>query len=170
MSDSTTGSGEAPPLSTFTKTMFGMGATGEALTMVAFNTWIFFYYTQVLGLSGTLAGTAVTIAIFSDAITDPLMGAISDRFKSKLGRRHPFLFVGSFPLGIVFYLIFAPPATRPVSALILPLESRRGVSFPAIPNTTPLFGILTIGIGRTLRTFMDDNRIFLSIQASEFAG
>lgn len=77
--------------------------------MVAFNTWIFFYYTQVLGLTGTLAGLAVTIAIFSDAITDPLMGAISDRFKSRLGRRHPFMFVGSFPLGIVFYLIFAPP-------------------------------------------------------------
>lgn len=110
MSDSAAKSGETPPLSTFTKTMFGMGASGEALTLVAFNTWIFFYYTQVLGLSGTLAGTAVTIAIFSDAITDPLIGAISDRFKSKLGRRHPFLFIGSIPLGVVFYLIFAPPA------------------------------------------------------------
>lgn len=109
MSDTTTSSGEVPPLTTFTKTAFGIGATGEAMTMVAFNTWVFFYYTQVLGLSGTLAGTAVTIAIFSDAITDPLMGAISDRFKSKLGRRHPFMFVGSLPLGIVFYLIFAPP-------------------------------------------------------------
>ena len=99
----------APPVSVFTKTIFGLGASGEAITNVSFNTFVFFYYNQVLGLSGTLAGLAVTIALFSDAITDPLVGTISDRFKSKLGRRHPFLFFAAIPLGITFFFIFSPP-------------------------------------------------------------
>lgn len=110
MSDSTTGSGDVPPLSTFTKVSFGIGASGEAITNVAFNSFVFFYYTVVLGLSGTLAGLAVTLALVSDAITDPLMGTISDRFKSRFGRRHPFLFFTAIPLGIAFFLVFSPPA------------------------------------------------------------
>lgn len=139
MSDSTTATGEVPPLTTFKKTAFGMGAMGESLTLVAFNTWVFFYYTQVLGLSGTLAGVAVTIGIFSDAITDPLIGAISDRFKSKLGRRHPFLFAGSLPLGIVFYLIFAPPTGLEGFGLFLWLAGftvalRTLLTFYAVPH------------------------------------
>lgn len=109
MSDSTTETGGPPPLTTFTKTVFGLGAAGEAITNVAFNVFAFFFYNQVMGLSGTLAGLAVTIALFSDAITDPLMGTISDRFKSKLGRRHPFLFFTAIPLGLAFWAVFSPP-------------------------------------------------------------
>lgn len=105
----TSNSGSNAELSKSTKVAFGIGAVGEAVTNVSFNTFVFFYYNQVLGLAGTLAGLAVTIALFSDAITDPLMGTISDRFKSRLGRRHPFLFFAAIPLGIVFFLIFSPP-------------------------------------------------------------
>jgi len=99
----------APPLGVATKVAFGKGASGEAITNVSFNTFVFFYYNQVLGLSGTLAGLAVTIALFSDAITDPLMGTISDRTKSRFGRRHPYLLFTAIPLGMVFFLIFSPP-------------------------------------------------------------
>jgi Na+/melibiose symporter-like transporter len=100
---------QAPPLRKFTKIAFGIGASGEAIAVVSFNLFVFFYYNQVLGLSGTLAGLAVTIALVSDAITDPIMGTLSDRFKSRLGRRHPFLLFTAIPLGIAFFLIFSPP-------------------------------------------------------------
>lgn len=92
-----------------TKLWFGLGASGESATNWIFNALTFFYYQQILGLSGTLAGIAVTVGIFSDAITDPLMGSISDRFRSRFGRRHPFMFIAPLPLAATIYLIFHPP-------------------------------------------------------------
>ena len=49
------------------------------------------------------------MAIVSDAVTGPLIGSISDRFKSKYGRRHPFLFLSPIPLALSIFLIFNPP-------------------------------------------------------------
>lgn len=54
-----------------TKIAFGIGASGEAATNWIFNALVFFYYNQILGLSGTLTAAAVTIGIASDAVTDP---------------------------------------------------------------------------------------------------
>ena len=93
-----------------TKIAFGIGASGEAATNWIFNALTFFFYNQILGLSGTMTALAVTIGIASDAVTDPLMGSISDRWRSKLGRRHPFMFAAPLPLVITIYLIFSPPA------------------------------------------------------------
>ena len=92
-----------------TKLAFGIGTSGEAVTNWIFNALTFFYYTQVMGLSGTLTAAAVTIGILSDAISDPLMGSISDRWVSKLGRRHPFMFAAPVPLILTLYFIFNPP-------------------------------------------------------------
>ncbi len=98
------------PVSMPIKLAFGIGASGEAATNWIFNALTFFFYNQILGLSGTLTAAAVTIGIASDAFTDPLMGSISDRWRSKLGRRHPFMFAAPLPLVITIYLIFNPPA------------------------------------------------------------
>ena len=92
-----------------TKLAFGVGASGEAATLWMFNTLSFFFYNQILGLPAHLAGIAVTIAIVFDAITDPVMGSISDRFRSKYGRRHPFMFAAPGPILIALFFIFNPP-------------------------------------------------------------
>lgn len=75
-----------------------------------FNAFIMLYFTQILGLSGTLAGMAIMLAMIGDAISDPVVGIWSDRLKSRHGRRHPFLWVAPVPLAISVYLIFNPPA------------------------------------------------------------
>ena len=93
-----------------TKLGYGVGSIGEIAIYIAFNTWNFLFYNQVLGLSGTLAGLAVTISLVIDAISDPIVGSISDRLRSKLGRRHPFLFAAPIPLAITFFLLYSPPA------------------------------------------------------------
>lgn len=92
-----------------TKLWFGFGSMGESATNWIFNALTFLYYQQILGLSGTLAGAAVLVGIISDAVTDPLMGSISDRFHSRFGRRHPFMFAAPIPLAASVYLIFNPP-------------------------------------------------------------
>lgn len=67
------------------------------------------YYTTVLGLPGTLSGLAIFIALCVDAITDPLVGSISDHFRSRIGRRHPFMYFAAIPMGLCFYGLFSPP-------------------------------------------------------------
>ncbi|MGD8418238.1 MAG: MFS transporter [Pseudomonadales bacterium] len=98
-----------PPLSFLTKLTYGFGQAGEGLKNGAFGVFVFFYYNQVLALPGTLAGLAVGIALVFDAITDPMAGSLSDNWRSKLGRRHPFMFLAALPLGVSFVLLFSPP-------------------------------------------------------------
>lgn len=90
-----------------TKLAFSSGALQEATVSAAgFTTMIF--YNQILGVSPSLCGIAFLIASIIDGISDPLVGAVSDRFDSRWGRRHPFMFVSAFPLGISFYLLYQP--------------------------------------------------------------
>ena len=91
------------------KIAYGIGASSEAMIGVAFNAFNFFFYTNILGVSGTLAGLAITIALVFDAITDPLVGSISDRWRSKLGRRHPFMFLAPIPVMSCLFFIYSPP-------------------------------------------------------------
>jgi len=92
-----------------TKFAYGVGQLAEGLKNSALNTFVLFYYNQVLGLPGTLAGLAVAIALVFDAVSDPLAGSISDNWRGKLGRRHPFMYASALPLGICFFLLFSPP-------------------------------------------------------------
>ena len=98
----------APPLSFAVKLNFGFGQIAEGLKTCVFSTFLLFYYNQVLGLSGTLAGLAITIALLFDAVTDPVAGSVSDRWQSPLGRRHPFMYASAIPLAISFILLFSP--------------------------------------------------------------
>lgn len=89
---------------------YGVGQIGTGVKNTAFSIFLFFYYNQVLGVPGSLAGIASLLALLIDAITDPMVGQMSDRFKSRWGRRHPFMLVGALPFGAALYLLFAPPA------------------------------------------------------------
>ncbi|MCB1692075.1 MAG: MFS transporter [Pseudomonadales bacterium] len=95
------------PLSS--KFAFGIGQFAEGLMNTGFGLFILFYYNQVLGLSGTLAGAALFVALMFDAVTDPLAGSLSDNLKSKLGRRHPFMYASAIPLALAFLGLFSPP-------------------------------------------------------------
>lgn len=88
---------------------YGVGSIAEGAKNMAFNAFLLLYYTTVLGLPGTMSGLAIFIALCVDAITDPLVGSISDHFRSRWGRRHPFMYFAALPMGLCFYGLFAPP-------------------------------------------------------------
>ncbi len=98
-----------PPLRFYTKLLYGIGQLGEGFKNSSFETFLFFYYNQVLGLSGTLAGLATAIALVFDAVIDPMIGSFSDAHEGKWGRRHPFMYAAAIPFGITFYFLFVPP-------------------------------------------------------------
>ncbi|MDA1077149.1 MAG: MFS transporter, partial [Proteobacteria bacterium] len=107
-------------VSTRTRISFGVGSTAEAICLYSFGLLSMLYYNQVLGLSATLAGLAPTIALIFDAVSDPLIGAWSDRFKSvRWGRRHPFMFVAPLPIALSFVAIFNPPESLEGVSLFL---------------------------------------------------
>lgn len=89
---------------------FGVGQAAEGIKNSAFNTFLLFYYQQVLGVSGLVTGTALAIALVFDAVTDPIAGSISDKVRTRWGRRHPFILVSALPLAASFILLFHPPA------------------------------------------------------------
>ena len=91
------------------KLFFGFGQAAEGIKNFGFSIFLLFYYNSVLGLPGWMSGLAVGIALVFDAITDPLAGSLSDRTRTSLGRRHPYMYASIIPLAIGFYLLFTPP-------------------------------------------------------------
>lgn len=90
------------------KLSYGMGSMPYAVKDAAFGTFVMLYYTQVLELSGSLTGLAIFISVLWDTVSDPLVGAWSDRIKTRWGRRHPMLVAGAIPLGLSFVMLFHP--------------------------------------------------------------
>ncbi|NNG20052.1 hypothetical protein HJ590_10805 [Naumannella sp. ID2617S] len=84
---------------------------GGASSLIAVLYLVFL--TDVVGLNPALAGTAALVAKLWDAINDPLTGALSDRTRTRLGRRRPWIIVGGLLLAGGMALLWWP--TPPVS-------------------------------------------------------
>ncbi|MET0272762.1 MAG: MFS transporter [Phenylobacterium sp.] len=76
---------------------------------LAINGFIFFYYTAVLGMPGSLVGLAVAISMVLDAAFDPIIGSWSDSVRSKYGRRLPVMLIGAPLTFLTMGLLFSPP-------------------------------------------------------------
>jgi len=100
---------QAPGLTRNTRWTY---SSGGALYGVITNAhyFVLIYYSQVLGLDAGLAGLAVGVGLVFDAITDPLVGYLSDSTRSKWGRRHPWLYASIVPLALSFYFLWHPPS------------------------------------------------------------
>ncbi len=96
-------------LALWQKILYSGGSLGTALSLVAFNTYIQFYYVDKLGLGAEWFGIGWLIYGAWNAVNDPLAGFLSDNTKTRWGRRIPWI-AGSFiPLGIAFYFLWMPP-------------------------------------------------------------
>lgn len=93
-----------------TKFNQAVGALPEAIKNWAFSTFLLFYYNQVLHVEVFKASVVVATALIIDAAVDPLLGSFSDHLKSRLGRRHPLMYLSAIPIAVGIYLVFSPPA------------------------------------------------------------
>jgi Na+/melibiose symporter-like transporter len=99
----------APGITSGSRWAYSAGGAGYGVLYNA-HYFVLIFYSQVLGLDPGLAGLAVGIGLVFDAITDPLIGYLSDCTRSKWGRRHPWLFASIPLLGASFYFLWHPPA------------------------------------------------------------
>jgi Na+/melibiose symporter-like transporter len=126
-----------------TRLAYSLGNVCETILSRSFELFVLFFYTQVLGLSGTLAGAAILVAMIADAITDPLVGAFSDSLKSRWGRRHAPMFLSALPSALFFVALFYPPGDLSSLALcawlaFTAIGLRVSVTFFHIPWSTQI--------------------------------
>lgn len=100
-----------PRLLPSTKSAWALGELPVAVYVVLTVGFLTFYATQALGIEPWLAGTVLLIPRLWDAFTDPLMGAISDRTRSRMGRRRPYLLAGALLLSASVLAIFFAPVS-----------------------------------------------------------
>jgi GPH family glycoside/pentoside/hexuronide:cation symporter len=87
---------------------YSMGNFANTIAYQVFGNRIQFYYVDILGLNAATAGVLWTIYGLWNAINDPLMGQLSDRTRSKFGRRVPYVAFGAIPLGLSFFFLWTP--------------------------------------------------------------
>ena len=85
-----------------TLVFYGVGSISPAIKNNLLGAPIFYYYNAVLGLDAWLVSLALALALVVDGITDPLIGYFSDYTRSRLGRRHPYIYASILP-GSFFY-------------------------------------------------------------------
>jgi Na+/melibiose symporter-like transporter len=95
-------------ITTSIKRNYAVGAAANGVKTDMFTFFLLFFYTNIAGLEPALAGLAILVALCVDAVTDPLMGTISDRTNSVWGRRHPYMFISFIPISIGYILLFLP--------------------------------------------------------------
>lgn len=88
---------------------WAIGTLGVSLQLNTFSILTLFFLVTVLQIEPFIAGALITGSKLYDAVTDPLMGAISDRTRSRWGRRRPYLLIGGLGCGISFALLFSIP-------------------------------------------------------------
>lgn len=101
----------AAPLPLLFKLGYGTGAKADGIVNAGFGFFLLFYLTAVCGMSGTMAGSAKMVALLVDAVLDPAIGLASDRARSRLGRRLPFMIGALIPFVLAFGLLFSIPAS-----------------------------------------------------------
>lgn len=97
---------------------FGLGTNGSATLMGVTGIFLLFFMTTVLGISPAVAGTLIFLSKIYDLLTDPLMGYLSDRTATRIGRRRPYLALGAVLCGLSLYLLFSVPAMDNQGALL----------------------------------------------------
>lgn len=119
---------------------YSVGDFGLNLFWQAIGLFLYFFYTDVMGISPVWAGIAYSIASVWDGISDPIMGAIADRTRTRLGRYRPYLLAGAIPCAICFALAFwAPPlkgAALVAYAILTHVALRTAYTVMSIPYSS----------------------------------
>lgn len=98
--------------------LYGSGAIASGVKLTPMTMLLMLYYNQVVGLSAWSVSLVLMISLIFDALFDPLLGHVSDGWRSRWGRRLPFMYASALPLPILFVLLWMPPRGWPEGGLL----------------------------------------------------
>jgi GPH family glycoside/pentoside/hexuronide:cation symporter len=104
-------------LSRRSKLLYGIGDTGFSLTTTILGAYFAIFMTDVVGIRPGIAAAAIFIGRSWDYINDPIFGHISDRTRTRWGRRRPFLLFGALPFALTFTMLWWKPPWENTLAL-----------------------------------------------------
>lgn len=120
--------------------IYGSGECASSLVMNSIFAFAMLYYTKALRLDPFWAGIAMSVSVIWEAITEPVMGHLSDNTRTRWGRRHPYMVAGGLLMAACSYLIWAVPAAFRSSQVtifwylvMLNLVLRTGLTLFCIP-------------------------------------
>jgi GPH family glycoside/pentoside/hexuronide:cation symporter len=100
---------EKGALPLWTKVLYGAGDTGFSLVYTVLDVYLLFFLVTVVKLRPAYAAAAIFFGRTWDWINDPLVGLLTDRTRSRWGRRRPYLLFGPVPFGLAFVLLWWVP-------------------------------------------------------------
>lgn len=109
-----------PParVSPIEKIGYGFGDLASSLYINFFNIYLLYFFVELGGVAPAAMALMLLLTKLFDAVTDPAMGAIADRTRTRWGRYRPYLLWGAVPFGLFGAAIFAPPELAPGSMLL----------------------------------------------------
>src|SRR5690554_3672868 len=100
------------------KVGYGIGDFGFNLYWANISAFLLIFYTDVMGLAAAAVGTMMLVTKLVDAITDPLVGAMADRTRTRWGRFRPYLLFGAIPMALTGVLTWTVPDLDPDGRLL----------------------------------------------------
>jgi glycoside/pentoside/hexuronide:cation symporter, GPH family len=131
-----------PPPTLGLKLTYGMGSVAYGVALGGLSASVLqLYFNQVIGIPAVWVGAAIMLSLIADALIDPLIGQWSDNFRSKWGRRHPFMYASAIPTAAFFFLIWRAPEGLGVTeafvfAIAMLIGVRLSTSLYEIPSTS----------------------------------
>jgi len=107
----------APSLRKTTIAAYGLGDLGFNLLYTTLSLFLLIYYTNVLNIPPATAGLMAAGPVLWDALTDPVMGLIASRTRTRMGRYRPYMLIGAPLCGLSFVAMFAAPVLFPSSVI-----------------------------------------------------
>ena len=103
---------------TQTRILYGLGSIAYGIKDNGFSVFLLLFYNQIVGLDASLVGLMLLIALVLDAFIDPVVGHLSDRTRTRWGRRHPWIYASIIPVFIAWMLLWSPPEGDPSVQLL----------------------------------------------------
>lgn len=156
------------PLSLWTKLVYGTGDWGMSSFGTLRQVFYAIFLTDVVGLDPRLASIAALVGIIWDAVNDPIVGALSDRVRTRWGRRRPFLLLFAVPYGFGFLLLWWAPPWESQWAVVASVTLAFMISDTLQTLVAVPFQALTPELARDYdeRTSLTGYRMFFNLLAS----